>query len=335
MAEVAPPTLLLMTVDTEEAWDWDGPFPTTDYCVDHVQRLVDFQAVCERHGIRPTYFANYAVMSQPASRDTMLALAARDGVEVGMHVHPWNTPPFVPGEAVVPRDTYLATASAATIRTKLGAVLGAMHAAGLNPRSFRGGRYSTGGEIHAFLKHAGFVADCSIVPYTSWMEEGSPDFSRDGVMPRRLEPSAKGGHGLWEIPQSAGFTREPFDLLARMYRNIERGPLSRLRLIGIAERLGLVRKIWLNLELDDTADWVPFLLRLRAMRVPVVTITVHSSSLFAGPGPYTRDIADERRMFERIERVFAAIGALEGFRPATACEAAASLESNRGSRRER
>ena len=335
MADNAPPTLLMMTIDTEEAWDWDGPFPTTDYCVDHVKRLVDFQSVCERHRIRPTYFANYAVMSQPASRDTMLALAARDGVEVGMHVHPWNTPPFVPGETVVPRDTYLATASAATIRTKLGAVLGAMHAAGLNPRSFRGGRYSTGGEIHAFLKHAGFVADCSIVPYTSWMEEGSPDFSRDGVMPRRLEPSAKGGHGLWEIPQSAGFTREPFDLLARVYRNIERGPLSRLRLIGIAERLGLVRKIWLNLELDDTADWVPFLLRLRAMRVPVVTITVHSSSLFAGPGPYTRDIADERRMFERIERVFAAIGALEGFRPATACEAAASLESNRGSRRER
>ena len=323
---MSEPTLVLMTVDTEEAWDWDGPFPTSRYCVEHVARLPDFQAICERHGIRPTYFANYAVMSDPGARDTMLGLARRAGVEVGMHIHPWNTPPLDLDAEVVPRDTYLHTRPAAEARAKLDSTYSAFLDAGLRPRSFRGGRYSTGGAIHEFLRSNGFVADCSIVPYTRWADDGAPDFSREGVLPRRIAPSRTGADALWEIPQSAGFTRAPFALWARLHSLVEHAGLGRLRLIGIADRLGLVRRVWLNFEIGGDADWIGFMKRLRCMHVPVVTMTVHSSSLFAGPGPYTRDAQDERRIAERIERIFEAIGQLDGFVPATVAEAAEHLE---------
>lgn len=320
------PTRVLMTVDTEEAWDWSGPYPTTRYSIDHVPRLVSFQSVCERHGMRPTYFTNYAVMANDTARSTMLALAQRPGVEIGMHIHPWNTPPFVSEEPVAPRSTYLHTRPDGEIQAKLASTYEAFLGAGLRPRSFRGGRYSTGGAIHRFLHSAGFVADCSIVPYTRWGEDGSPDFSHDGLMPRRIGRSSDSAQPLWAIPQSAGFTRAPFGLWAGLHNAIEHSPLRRLRLIGAADRLGLVRRVWLNFEMGSVSDWMPFLLRLRRMQVPVVTLTVHSSSLFVGPGPYTRTIAQERQIMEKIERVLAAIGRLDGFVPATATEAAEHLE---------
>lgn len=323
---MSEPTRVLMTVDTEEAWDWGGPFPTTRYCVDHVPRLASFQAICERHGIHPTYFANYAVMADETSRSAMLGLAQRPNVEIGMHIHPWNTPPFAPDAPVLPRDTYLHTRPDGEVHAKLASTYEAFRSAGLRPRSFRGGRYSTGGAIHRFLRSAGFLADCSIVPYTRWAEDGSPDFSEEGLMPRRSAPSEDGVAPLWTIPQSAGFTRAPFGFWAGLHNAIEHGELSKLHLIGAADRLGLVRRVWLNFEMGSVSDWVPFLKRLRRMQVPVVTLTVHSSSLFAGPGPYTRTAAEERLIAERIERVFEAIGRLDGFVPATVTEATGHLE---------
>jgi hypothetical protein len=107
---------------------------------------------------------------------------------------------------------------------------------------------------------------------------------------------------------------------------VERTWLSKLRLIGLAEKLGLVRKVWLNFEIADPYDWTSFLKMLRALQVPMVCFTVHSSSLAAGPGPYTRNKNDEQRIFGQVERVLAAIGRLPGFVPATASEVAGLLE---------
>jgi hypothetical protein len=91
--------------------------------------------------------------------------------------------------------------------------------------------------------------------------------------------------------------------------------------------------VWLNLELGDTRDWIPLLRRLQRTGVPCATLTVHSSSLFAGPGPYTRTAGDEAAIAARIERVFAEIARLPGIEPATASEAAAFLEERDERRR--
>jgi hypothetical protein len=177
------------------------------------------------------------------------------------------------------------------------------------------------------LHEKGFIAECSVVPYTAWSEDGAPDFRHRDVFPVRLEPDRPGGAPMWEIPLSMGFTRRPFGTWAAAFRVIEGTPLRHLRLIGIAERLGVLRRVWLNFEINDTNDWTPFLLLLQRMNVPCVTFTVHSSSLFAGSGPYTRTVEDEKRIFGQIVRVFQQLNELNGFEPATASEAALFLES--------
>jgi hypothetical protein len=171
------------------------------------------------------------------------------------------------------------------------------------------------------------------VPYTRWREDGAPDFRDRDVFPVRLSGTDAGEPALWEIPLSLGFSRAPFGLWAPMFRFVEDTPLRYLRLIGIAERLGIVRRVWLNFELGDGGDWTSFLLLLQGMGVPCVTFTVHSSSLFAGSGPYTRDASDERRIFERISTVFERVSGMEGFESATATEAATFLESMHASSR--
>jgi hypothetical protein len=318
---------VLMTVDTEEAWDWSGPYPTSNFSIEHISRLFEFQAVCDEYCIRPTYFTNHAVMADRSSAQIMADLARHEGVEVGMHIHPWATPPYKIGHILTARETYLHNACMDDIRMRLDAVYNALGAAGIRPTSFRGGRYSSGGEIHRFLHEKGFVAECSVVPYTAWSEDGAPDFRHRDVYPVRLTPSRPDGAPLWEIPLSMGFTRRPFGTWAAAFRFVEGSPLRHFRVIGIAERLGILRRVWLNFEVNDPFDWMPFLLLLQRMNVPCVTFTVHSSSLFAGPGPYTRTVEDEKRIFDQIARVFRQLNELNGFEPATASEAALYLEN--------
>ena len=330
---MSDPVLVMTTVDTEEEWDWSGPYPVERLSVANVAALERFQALCERHRMHPTYFTNHAVMVDPRGRETMQALAARPGVEVGMHIHPWNTPPVIQRAGVTSRDTYLHNAPDEVIDAKLETAYGALESAGLVPTSFRGGRYSSGGRIHDFLRRKRFVADCSVVPYTGWDEDGAPDYRHRDPMPVRLAPRSGDEGPLWELPLSMGYTRRPFATWARIFERIEHTPLRHLRLIGIAERLGLVRRVWLNFEIGDPWDWTPFLLLLQRMQVPCITLTVHSSSLHAGPGPYTRTADDERRIFEQIERVFATLSRLPGFEPATASAVAKTLESRHASTR--
>src|SRR5438309_1714576 len=95
-----------ITVDTEEEWDWSSGFPTTGYGVDNIQALPRFQDLCDRYGMAVTYFTAYSVIYDAAARKVMQELAARPNVEIGLHIHPWNTPPLTSGP-VRARDSFL------------------------------------------------------------------------------------------------------------------------------------------------------------------------------------------------------------------------------------
>ena len=55
--------LFVLTIDTEEEWQWDEEFPQHNCSVENVEKLPAFQTFCESLGIRPTYFVDYAVAS--------------------------------------------------------------------------------------------------------------------------------------------------------------------------------------------------------------------------------------------------------------------------------
>jgi hypothetical protein len=315
-----------MTVDTEEEWDWDAGWPVDNLSTSNIAELPRFQEICERYGVSTTYFTDQAVFDSPAACDVLLQLAERPKVEIGMHIHPWNTPPIENGSVVQARDTFLRNLRADLIHDKLVSVYSRFESHGLTPTSFRGGRYSTGGPIHEFLQDHGFLADASVCPYTTWSDDGAPDYRERGLEPVRLPPRRVGQSALWEIPLTLAFTRPPFDFWRKWYQRVENSWLSGLRLIGIAERLGVVRRVWLNFESPLGAGMESLLELLLSRPIDAICFTVHSSSLVAGGNSFTRTEAQADRLFARLEEVFCWLGRNPAFQPATVTEVARHLE---------
>ena len=320
-------TLFTMTLDTEEEWSWHSAYPAGGYTLDNIRELPVFQERCAKRGVRTTYFTNWAVLNDPVARSVILDLAAQEPVEIGMHIHPWYTPPLDADGVVGPRESFLHNLPADRIVAKLATVYDLFSASGLQPTAFRGGRYSTGGPIHEFLRSRGFVADASVLPFTTWDDDGAPDFRRFGNLPERT-PAGGDGRALWQIPLTVGFTRRPFAFWAGLQNFVKHSPLSHLHLIGIAERLGIVRRIWLNLDVTDSAEMLTLLRKLRKMNLPCICFTIHTSSLVPGKNPYSLTRADVNRIHATADEVFSALAQWEEFEPATVSEVARKLEAD-------
>ena len=243
-----------------------------------------------------------------------------------MHIHPWNTPPLN-GETLTTDLSYIHNLPPDLVVDKLENVYRKFAECGLRPRSFRGGRYSSGPEVQKYLQGKGFVADASVLPFTSWAESGAPDYRQRDLAPRRIGRLAAAGAALWEIPLTLGFTRGPYQFWRRMFELVERSPLRYGRMIGIADRLNLVRRVWLNFEDPLGNHMIQFLHKLRRLDLPYVCFTVHSSSLQVGAnGSYTRSADERERLFRRVDQVLRLMNSWSDFKPATISEITNHLE---------
>src|SRR5262245_4836796 len=121
-AETARPTLFTMTIDTEEEWDWNAGWPVADLRLKNIRHLPRLQDLYSRQGVATTYFTDQAVFDDPESRAILLDLARREHVEIGMHIHPWNTPPLANQGPVRARETFLHNLPDELIVSKLNSV---------------------------------------------------------------------------------------------------------------------------------------------------------------------------------------------------------------------
>lgn len=321
-----PVTRFCVTVDTEEEWDWASGYPTTPPRVTNIARLPAFQALCERHAAAVTYFVNHAVLSDPTATTVIQQLAARPSVEIGLHIHPWNTPPLATTPSVPTRDSFLHNLSWPVAKAKLDSTLAAFAAAGLTPTSFRGGRYSTSPEIQDHLRNRGVLADASVLPFTTWEDDGAPDFRDRDPVPVRRPPRHEGDTPLWELPLTFGYTRRPFAKWHGVITAAGRGLWKRLRAVGLMDRLGVARKAWLNLENPAYPDPAGFVPVVAAEGLPFACFTLHSSSLLPGGSPYCPTPADVDRLLKRTEECLTAATAA-GWRPVTVTQTAKELEA--------
>jgi hypothetical protein len=325
-APLPPPvTRFCITVDTEEEWDWASGYPTPNPRVTNIAHLPAFQTVCERHAAAVTYFVNHAVLSDPPATAVIQRLATRPNVEIGLHLHPWNTPPLATTPSVPTRDSFLHNLPWEVAKAKLDAALAAFAAAGLEPTSFRGGRYSTSPQIQDHLRNRGVLADASVLPFTTWADDGAPDYRDRHPTPVRRPPRHDGDAALWELPLTFGYTRRPFAKWHGVMTAAVKGVWKPLRAVGLMDRLGIVRKAWLNLENPAYPDPAAFVPVVAAERLPFACFTLHSSSLLPGGNPYCRTPADVDRLLERTEQCLAA-AAKAVWRAATVTQTAKEME---------
>lgn len=136
-------TRFWVTIDTEEDFDWSGPFSRDGHGLASLSELPTCQAYFAAHGVSPIYLVDWPVMGDQAA-GAMLRDAVRAGAaEVGAQLHPWVNPPFA--EPVNARNSYTGNLDPELQRAKLVALRDQIaRVIGTPPIIYRAGRYGLG-----------------------------------------------------------------------------------------------------------------------------------------------------------------------------------------------
>ena len=294
----------LVTIDTEGDDLWSRP---RDITTRNVASLPRFQALCERHGLRPTWLVDYEMAMDPAFVRFGREVLRRDAGEIGMHLHAWNTPPLTP----LTRDDFLhqpfLTDYPDDVAEEKVVVVTELLRDRFETRiaSHRAGRWAFDARYARTLARLGYLVDCSVCPHVSWAAtlgdpagRGGPDFRRFPDRPYMLDLDhidRPGTSDLLEVPVSVLRSR-----LHRLAPWSYRTPLLR-RYAWRAAR----DRHWFYPDGRNLASLRAIVAEALRSGRPCVEMILHSSELMAGGSPNGADAAAVQRLYDDLEEVFA------------------------------
>jgi hypothetical protein len=292
----------LITIDTEGDNLWAHPDRTT---TENALFLPRFQALCEEHGLKPTYLVNYEM-----AMDARLVWFAKEATqagkaEVGAHLHAWNTPPVKPLTDDDHRyHPYLTEYPEQLMAEKL-AQMRQLLEDRFETRmiSHRGGRWAFDARYARVLIANGFLVDCSVTPHISWRRSGAqpagingPDFRRFPEQPYWIDPadvSRPGASELLEVPMTIRAARRPMRRLLGRIPGV-RGYLHRHR----------PEKRWLRPNGYNLSDMLQLCDEVRDNGHSYAMFMLHSSELMPGSSPTFESAASIERLYAHLRALF-------------------------------
>ncbi len=281
---------LIVTVDTEETFDWDR-FDLTEWRVEAPTGLGNFQTLCERLGVSPLYFLTWPILDDEKSALFFRQLVADGTAHAGLHLHQWTTPPEGrTGEFYTFQKNLSQQVQLEKLRhlaEKFEAVIGQ------KAISHRAGRYGIDKASYDLLASIGVEMDFSPSAAFDFSGRGGPDFSQMSNLPFSVSSDGWrvnvtpvcGAQAIRRtrsfLPQNraeAGFSAYRERPSAAMKRPMRLSPEG----AGFAELQALTR-------------------RLIADQTPVLTYTLHSTSLTPGANHYAPDQTSVDRLLSVTE----------------------------------
>ncbi len=188
---------LVISIDVEEEGLFFGHYPRTPPGVTNVAELERLAFISQEFGLPLTLLVTYQVARDAAACRVLSQWRDRYKAEIGVPLHPWNTPPFfdppepepVPSERLpreLLRDKFANLLS--QIRTNLEGA----------PRSFRMGRFDAGLKVWGLLPEFGLAVDSSVAPLTPKGAEAGHFLAP--ADPFLLQVPGLNHHGLMEVP---------------------------------------------------------------------------------------------------------------------------------------
>ncbi len=315
--------LFVLSIDTEEEWDWNGPFPTTEVSVNNVQEIPQFQLGLAKLGVKPTYFLDYAVIENKESRECLQRIQENNpDVEFAAHLHPWVTPPKtkIQHEA----DSHIVNLPLDMVQQQINTLTTAIaDNFGTQPKAFRSGRWGINNEILSHLIASGYSVDSSIYPYykNQWFSCENDSSLPHWISPNQNTPAQK----IYELPVTAGFNRTDFKATNELHKTLEKAPWRFFRPIGLLWKLNLVKKIYLSPELSTTNDMIQLCQSALDNDYPVIHMYLHSSSLLPGVSSYVKNKADKTELLDKIQNIVAYLNTQCHLKMCTVTEAATLL----------
>ncbi|HAG92801.1 MAG: WalW protein [Pseudomonadales bacterium] len=319
--------LFVLSVDTEEEFDWEGGFPQENCSVDNIRYLPEFHQFCESLNIRPTYMVDYPVASTAESAAIIKDILARGNAEVGAHLHPWCTPPIEGPNTE--RESHVINLPAKLIRRKLEVLLAAIEDnIGVRPTVFRTGRWGIDGKVLQILIDYGFKVDSSVYPYYSNQYFSCRDACDQPYWPNLAKPNYPGTQRkIFELPITSGFNRPDFPFWEKVHARISSPGLQTVRLVGLAWHTQMLRKLFLSPELTTAGDMIALVKAAIASGSPVIHMFLHSSTLLEKPGEYNQNNIRRRELYASVRSVIEYLSTTGSVEFCTLTEAAARMES--------
>lgn len=306
----------LLTVDTEEEFDWSKPFDRAGHALSHLPRIAKFQQFCEGCGVVPVYLIDFPVASDPRTVEVLGDAVSAGRAEIGVQLHPWVSPPLT--EEINVHNTFAGNLDPELERAKFRKLRDTIEAAfGTPPRIYRAGRYGLGPATAGILSETGIAFDSSVRARFDYSYRSGPDYRQHPVKPYWVDRE----RGLIELPLTTvfwGVLRQQGDWL---YPRLWRAPALR----GVFSRLGMLERIPLTPEGVSANEAVKGIDIALDDGLPLLVFSFHSPSLQPGLTPYVRDEDDLDVFYDWWRRAFAYL-ARRGVRPASVGELIGAIE---------
>lgn len=299
-----PNVLFILTVDTEEEWDWSGSFPELDFSVRNVFELPAFQSYCQELGVKPTYLVDYAVAADQSAAK-VLSSFAKDKCEIGAHLHPWANPPFF--DKTTEKSSHVINLPEQQIKQKLDLLLSTIKQnLDVEPRSFRTGRWGINGRELEMLIEQGFTVDSSVYPLYQNEFFSCESAPSNPYWPDFNDTNSVGTQrNIIEIPVTTGFNRSNYAVAQKLHKLLESKPFTWLRLNGLLWHSGLLQKLYLSPELCQTKEMKRLIDISLKREQTVFHMFLHSSSLIEKITGLTKERNAREVICQRIAEVVA------------------------------
>jgi len=295
--------LFVLSVDTEEEFDWSGDFPQQNCNVDNIHHLPEFHQFCQSLGVRPTYLVDYPVAINPESASILRCIQATGCAEIGAHLHPWCNPPLEGNNSEF--ESHVLNLPENLIRHKLSALIEAIEQnLCVSPKVFRTGRWGIDSKVLGILMDYGFAVDSSVYPYYEnqyFSCLGSHDVP---YWPDGSDPGLPGSQrSIYEIPITSGFNRANFASWGRLHNMMSSDWLRWTRMVGFAWHTRLLRKLFLSPELTSLQDMIALVRAALHSGNPIIHMFLHSSTLLEERGEYNQHKIGRGELYDSIRSI--------------------------------
>lgn len=306
----------ILTVDTEEEFNWDAPFQRSGHGLEHVGRLAKFQQFCEGMGVVPTYLIDYPIADSALAAEILRGPMEAGLAEAGAQLHPWVNPPHE--EAINDFNSFAGNLPYTLERAKLLQLCDRISGNfGVTPQIYRAGRYGLGPNTANILREAGIAIDTSIRARFDYSSGGGRNYRDHPIHPYWIDEE----RNLLELPLTTIFTGALRKSAGSIYPALWRLPQMR----GIMARLKLMERVPLTPEGVTAEEAIQAANVAVEEGIPLLVFSFHSPSLRPGNTPYVRDEADLDRLYEWWRSLFGHL-AKRNVRPTTVSEIMRSVK---------
>ena len=306
----------LLTVDTEEEFDWAGSFSATEHGLYHVTRLEKFQQFCEGIGVSPVYLCDWPIVKSKLAVEIIGGAVKRGTAEIGIQLHPWVNPPF--DEDVSVQNSFAGNLPPQLERAKFKTLRDELERAfGVQPMIYRAGRYGLGPQTADLLKETSVAIDTSVRSNFDYSSGHGPDYSHHPLEPYWVDQERH----LLELPVTTVF----WGMLRKQGRMMQKFASKVPRLPGVFSRLGLLERIALTPEGVTAREAIKGIDIALDDGLPVLVLSFHSPSLAPGFTPYVRSEDDLDRLYDWFRTIYAYLDK-RGVRPTSVKEIMSAVE---------